>query len=668
MSDKQREKDLKELTSFSKISLKTKLNLAIEKNDTAKVEELISLAEKNNFDVVNQFTTNDYQYYTVIHSILNLYVKELKSKDKSQKNDYNKDYSFDFSLLDSLIEKGLNFKQFFQIMDHKKDFFDIIFQTDFTDISSKRSDKFFEGFLSRLNIDYMDFSLHRYLNLNSYNSFHKEVRGNKVESFNSGLFNSLISYHRINDIPLLQNNNDLERLSNFINNHYSSIEKENLKFIIESSSDEFCFKNENFEYVMRLLLIINSFDYALNFFESRNLNFNDEMNKKYTASKYDNNEDIPLMAKLIISPNEKYLSYFQEHPVLNKLSEHFNFKYENTLFSSVFKEEYYLSNNNYYSSNQQELEKMIEKGMDFYSEDPKTGLNIFDYATAHQSSKFFMQSYKEKKGWGINYENDEGINILNKLIISHDLKAIKNSRKTEISNNYFIDLFKDEYKESFIPDNLINTLLSYPESLSAKAVFEDFSKLANPDFKDEDGNNLTMAYLKFPFWAYSPDITLPKGLNTDEINNKGECFLHILFKNPNYQKRIKLLENISSIPPEIYMHCDNEGHTPFYYLKKSYEYPNSGDLLSLSFEMIKNIMNYISVDFLLEQQNTFKSPLTDILHSYSSIKHPEEIANFKSLMEKKTIEYTLHQNKKLNNILDDSSPEQNSVKGNKKRL
>jgi len=667
MSDKQKEKDLKELTSFSKTSLKSKLSIAIEKNDQDKINELLSLAEKNHFDITNHFNTNDYQYHTVISSIIDRYIKDFKEQDKAQKNFYytDKTYDIDFTLLDFFLEKGLKLETVFPVMDIQKDFFDILFSKDFFNISKKRANYFYEGLLSRLDLNKTNYSLDRYMKLTKHNVFRREIRGQRKELQNAELFEKILSHHRKNNITLHVQESDLKNLFHFTEEHNLSLSKENIKFVLESFEKDSYLNNENFEYVIRLLLKINSFDYALAFLEERNIDFNEQLNKKYKPSVYSNLEHIPLMAKLIISPNDKMYNSLHEHPVLNSLSEHFNFKYVNTLFSSIFKEQYYLSNNNYYSTNDQELHKMINKGMDFYSENPETGINIFDYAMTHQSSRFFMKYYKKENGWDINDENEQGLNILNKIIINYDLASMKNSEISGLSNHYFIDILKEEYKDSFIPDHFINTLLSYPESFSAKTIFEQIYSYANPEFKDEYGNDIKMAYFRFPLHRHQ-SVHIPAGymeMDNVVLNNNGECFLHVAFNNPNYNNKTELLYEVILNESGIYQHIDNSGHNSLYYFKK-----NQGSDLSshLTFGKLTRIVNHIPADIFFDNKNIQGHSFSEVLLSYSSLK-PDEKIQFDILIEKKTIEYSLLQTKKLNNVVE-SSAEQENTPRSKKRL
>lgn len=667
MSDKQKEKDLKELTSFSKTSLKSKLSIAIEKNDQDKIDTLFSLAQQHDFDITNHFNTDDYQYHTVLDSIIDRYIKDLKEQDKVQKDllSIDKKYDADFTFLDFFINKGLKPQTVFPIMDIQKDFFDVLFRKDFINISQKRVNHFYEGLLSRLDLNEMDHSLDRYIKLTKHNVFRKEIKGKRKELHNTELFDSLLSHHRKNNIPLNIQVNDLKNLFYFTEEHSLSVSKENIKFVLESCNTDFYLKNENFEYVIRLLLKINNFDYALQFLEARNVNFNEQMNKKYKPSVYSNLEHIPLMAKLIINPNDKTYNSLYEHPVLKNLSEHFNFKYINTLFSSVFKEEYYLSNNNYYSTNDQELKKMIDKGMDFYSKNTKTGTDIFDYAITHKSSGFFMKYYKNQNGWNVNYENEQGLNLINKLIVNYDLASIKDSKISDLSTHYLIGILREEYKDSFIPDYFIYTLLSYPESFSAKTIFEQLYSYANPEFKDEYGNDIKMAYFRFPLHRHQ-SVHIPAGYMEMEnvvVNNNGECFLHVAFNNPNYNNKTELLYEVILNESSIYQHIDNSGHNPLYYFKKS----QGSDLSShLTFGKLTQIVNHIPADIFFDNKNIQGHSVSEVLLSYSSLK-PQESIQFETLIEKKTIEYSLLQGKMLNNLVE-SSHQEDKVPRNKKRL
>ena len=191
MSEQQREKNIKQLTNFSKTTLKNKLHLAIEKIDTTTIDEILLSAQENNFDFINHINTNGDNYHTTIDSILKAYVKILNDKEK-EFNFFSKDKKADFSFLDSLIERGLNFKAV--NTNDNKDVFDVLFRFDFDKIPLEMRVQFKKNLVSRMPVE--DMSLSRYINLvKSYRFFRTPKGKNRYEDHNISLFNEFISQH-----------------------------------------------------------------------------------------------------------------------------------------------------------------------------------------------------------------------------------------------------------------------------------------------------------------------------------------------------------------------------------------------------------------------------------------------------------------------------------------
>lgn len=640
MSEQQREKNIKQLTNFSKTSLKNKLHLAIEKNDPITIDQILLTAKENNFDLINHINTNDDNYHTTMDSVLKAYIKILNDKEKELKKSYsffNKDRKADFSLINSLIDKGLDFNSVYIVNNKEKDIFDVLFRFDFDKLSGEMKHQLKDHLIAEIPVEYM--SLSRYINLvNSY-SFLRTPKGkNRYEEKNVFLFNGFLSKHINNNIPLQVNIEDLKPLFYLVHDDNYAIKKDNIKGILNLFSTETLLNENNLEYMFRLLIETNDKEYILDFLAKHQINFNEEMNKKYSVKQYGSlQEELPLMAKLIVQSNSKIQRNLNEDDILTFLSDHFDFKYIDTPFSSVFKEEYYMSYHSCYYNNQNSiLERMIDKGMDFYSENLNSGTNIFDYAFSHSSSRFFMNYLFEKNKLDVDYINPRNKTLIDTLIISNEISYLKKGQTHNRENNissghYFFEILNKKYENSFIPDAFFNDAFKHSKSYYAKIAVYALSSKARPDFKNPEiifpsGNN----------FSYFDDEDLKNQFTSRESTEKGQNFLHTLFQNKEGNNIIQILNKIITLGSLAWLEKDKDGHNPFYYLKKR----NSFWSINYNFEDFIEIANKMPAEFFLSQKNSENIPVVDILASYFSFNNEDQI-KYISVIEKKKLEFSL---------------------------
>lgn len=649
MSEQQHEKNIKKLTTFSKTSLKNKLHLAIEKNDKETIDEILLMAEENNFDLINHINIDEDNYHTTVDSMLNFYVKALNEKEKELKKSFNlmsNKQEADFSLLNSLVNKGLIFKNTYTIQDNKKDIFNVLFRFDFDKLSSEMRTQLWNNLIVR--IPFEDMSLNRYINLVNSHNFLRTPKGkNRYEEKNIALFDRFLSEHISKNIPLKVTGEDLNDFFSLVRNNSYAIKTSNIKGMLNLLSGETLIANDHFEYVFRLLLETKDKDYVLDFLTKNNINFNEEMNKKYSVTHFGTERDeLPLMAKLIVQPNSKNQSSPDEDDILYYFSDYFNFKYTDTPFSSVFKEDYYMSYHSYYYTSQNEIfERMIDKGMDFYSEDLNSGTNIFDYAFTHSSSRYLFNYLFEKNKWDIDYINPHNKTIIDTFIISNEIsylqKGENHNRENTCANHYIFDLLKKKYVDSFIPDNFLNDALRHSTSYYAKLAVEAFRSNANPDFRSLEGYDINTAYSMFPagnYFSYFDLDNVKVQFKTRQSLVKGQNFLHVLFQNKESTNLIQILNKTIDLGSLAWLEKDKNGNTPFYYLPKNPSYFNRIDY---NFEDFVVLANKLPAPFFLSQKNFDNIPLADVLSSYFTFDN-EDKAKYVSVIEKKKLELSLN--------------------------
>lgn len=651
MSTDQRETKIQELTDFHQKTLKNKFHLAIERHDFQTIDTLIAEAKSNNFDIINHVSVDGERYYSTMDSILNAYAQFLYEKNKNQNNDK----TVDFSLFDKLIQNGLELNKTYTVGNERKDIFDSLFRFNFARIPSSIKQNFEDGLLSRIPVNEMNLS--HYLdvvNSNSFNIAPKKDRKNPILQQivkNSYLFNYFTDKHFKEGIPLNTGKDDLKSLYLLINEgtELYALSSQKIKNILDLFKTETLTENDNFEYVMRLLIEADDKQYALKFLKKHNIDFNKEMNTFYDVHHYNVvYPKLPLMAKLIIKNNAKVLpSTLYEGEVLSFLSDHFKFKYTNTSFSSVFIEEYYLSINLQYPEyNNEVLERMIHKGMDFYSEDLNSGTNIFDYALSHSSARKFMTYLFEKNGWDVNYINSKNKTLADTFIVSneiaHLIKGDEHKTKNNAYGHYFIEILKKNNQGSFIPDAFFHDALKHRNSYYAKVFVQELKQFASPEFKDNDGYGINPAFTIFPHekaFSYFQGYELKNRFYNQEAYGKGQNFMHVLFQRKENKNLIQILNKVMKLGSSAWLQKDYDNRTPFYYLQEKKELDPFEDNNN-GFDDFFAICSKMHLDFIFER-NFENKYMGDVFASYFHMEENEK-NTFIAMIEKTKLELSLN--------------------------